>query len=282
MDKHSRYQFLTVFCLFLLLTSCAAKSVTQPASEASSTMPAATPVSSQQSQTVVSAEPKTVPPVKPVTPEPSVSITKETLSPQPQAATTPHFSEDSPIGVIQKYEDEIRSIINRYQGKTSKAAVSERDRVLGKQLRKYFDFEELARLTLSNHWSNLNTTQRQRFINTFVQLIERSFLNKTREIIAGYKVVYEDQKIEKSRAQVNSAIKKQDVDVKVAYELKRVSAKAAQIESTWKIYNVVYDNFDLLGNYKSQFNRIISQKSFNELMRTMENRLKNPAETVKL
>ena len=223
----------------------------------------------------VAAEPTTTPVPTPVVtpgPQPAKAVVAAIVAPMAVDVRTP-------IGVIRSYEVEIRGIISKYEGKKSAKQIAERDRLLGKQVRKFFDFEELARLTLQKHWSKLSAAERQRFTDIFIKLIERTYLNKTREMIAEYEVIYDDQQLGKNSAKVNSRIKKNDVDVKVAYELKQQKNGK---NVGWVIYNVIFDNLDLLSNYRSQFNRIIAQKSFAELIRVMEDRLKNPAETVKL
>jgi phospholipid transport system substrate-binding protein len=210
----------------------------------------------------------------------SASLENKTVKSAPELFAK-NWPADSPIGVIENYQTEIRSLIRKYDNKKGAAQIAERDRVLGQRVRKFFDFEELARLSISNHWSKLTKAQQQRFVSTFTKLVERSYLNKTREMIADYAVTYDNQDVKADSAKVSSIIKKKDLDVNVVYEMKHPSSKSgAKKEHSWVIYNVIFDNLDLLGNYKSQFNRIITQKSFAELLRIMEDRLKNPAETV--
>lgn len=214
----------------------------------------------------------------------STTVTPEKPTPAPSSTTVATAAKtwpsDSPIGVAQSYEAEIRSLIHKYDAKKTSKELEERDQALGRKVRKFFDFEELAKLSLGNHWATLKAPQRQKFTDIFIRLIERSYLHKTREMIADYAVVYDNQEIMGGHAKVSSTIKKDDLDVKVVYEM-RVNPQAKTASGhPWIIYNVIFDNLDLLGNYRSQFNRIISQKSFAELIRIMEQRLKNPAETV--
>jgi phospholipid transport system substrate-binding protein len=47
------------------------------------------------------------------------------------------------------------------------------------------------------------------------------------------------------------------------YRLHRVDGK-------WKIYDVVAENISLINNYRSQFNRVIVNSSFEELVKRMK------------
>jgi ABC-type transporter MlaC component len=42
------------------------------------------------------------------------------------------------------------------------------------------------------------------------------------------------------------------------------------VAEDWKVYDVVIDNVSLVNNYRSQFDRVIAQSSFEELIRMMK------------
>jgi phospholipid transport system substrate-binding protein len=51
-----------------------------------------------------------------------------------------------------------------------------------------------------------------------------------------------------------------------------INYKLRQTGGNWKVYDVVIENISLVSNYRSQFNRVIAQSSFDELMRRMRNK----------
>jgi len=53
-----------------------------------------------------------------------------------------------------------------------------------------------------------------------------------------------------------------------------IAYKAHLVSNEWKVYDVVAENISLVNNYRSQFNRVISGSSYEELLR----RLKDKAE----
>jgi phospholipid transport system substrate-binding protein len=42
------------------------------------------------------------------------------------------------------------------------------------------------------------------------------------------------------------------------------------VDEGWKIYDVVVENISLVNNYRAQFNRIIRQSSYEDLIKRIE------------
>ena len=176
---------------------------------------------------------------------------------------------NSPLAVVQEYEKDIKSILQKYKDTSTEVARKDRAGKIRSRINRFFDFAELARLSLGERWGKLNKADRTRFQSTFVKLIERSYLDKSHRLVAEYDVEYDKQTVNGKRARVNSKIKKDDLDVYIGYEMHRPS-------KSWLIYNVIFDDLNMLNNYRSQFNRVISENSFAYLIERMEDRLKNP------
>jgi phospholipid transport system substrate-binding protein len=43
-----------------------------------------------------------------------------------------------------------------------------------------------------------------------------------------------------------------------------------QKDGTWKIYDVTVEAISIIANYRNQFNRVISQKGFDQLMADLQ------------
>jgi phospholipid transport system substrate-binding protein len=79
----------------------------------------------------------------------------------------------------------------------------------------------------------------------------------------GEKVIIAGEKQDKEFAEVDTkVVTKKGEDIAVSYKLRQTSGD-------WKIYDVVIEQISLVNNYRSQFNRVIAQSSFDELMRKM-------------
>ncbi|MBI2351447.1 MAG: ABC transporter substrate-binding protein, partial [Deltaproteobacteria bacterium] len=72
-----------------------------------------------------------------------------------------------------------------------------------------------------------------------------------------------------------------DVDTKVVTRKEEefsVNYKLHLVDGGWKVYDVVVENISLVNNYRSQFNRIITTASYEELIRRMkEKQIESPA-----
>jgi len=53
----------------------------------------------------------------------------------------------------------------------------------------------------------------------------------------------------------------------------QINYKLHRVGKEWKIYDVVVENISLISNYRSQFNRIITKTSYDELVSMMRQKL---------
>jgi phospholipid transport system substrate-binding protein len=129
-----------------------------------------------------------------------------------------------------------------------------------------FDFEEMAMRSLGANWRRLKPEQRKEFVTTFTALLEKTYADQI-DLYDGQQVVYTGESIDGTYAQVDSRIiDKKGQSYLVAYRLQRVDDK-------WKIYDVVAENISVVNNYRSQFNRLLSKSSFEDLLATMKQKL---------
>jgi phospholipid transport system substrate-binding protein len=128
-----------------------------------------------------------------------------------------------------------------------------------------FDFKEMARLTLSRHWSAQPAREQEEFVRLFTELLERSYLS-TIENYAGERVTFLGESISGSYAQVRSRITTdRKVEISIDYRL-------IEKGDRWAVYDVVLDGVSLVSNYRSQFNSIIRTSSFGELLTRLRNK----------
>ena len=126
-----------------------------------------------------------------------------------------------------------------------------------------FDFNEMAMRSLGSNWRRLNPQQRSEFVSTFTALLEKTYAEQI-DLYNGQQVVYSGESIDGDYSQVDSRIiDKNGQTYSVVYRLHRVDGK-------WRIYDVVAENISLVNNYRSQFNRVITKSSFEELLKIMK------------
>ena len=123
-----------------------------------------------------------------------------------------------------------------------------------------FDFEEMAKRSLGSHWRRLNPQQQKEFVSAFTELLETTYADKI-DLYEGQQVEYIGETIDKNYAEVNTrVIGKNRQSYTVDYKLHDIGGK-------WRIYDVIAENISLVNNYRSQFNRVVVNSSFEELIK---------------
>jgi phospholipid transport system substrate-binding protein len=126
-----------------------------------------------------------------------------------------------------------------------------------------FDFPEMAKRSLGRHWRRRSQVEREEFIGLFTELLEKNYAGKIVNY-SGEKIIFTRETVEEYYAQVDSKlIGKKEQEYSVKYKLWRV-------DEGWKIYDVVVENISLVNNYRAQFNRIIRQSSYEDLIKRIE------------
>ena len=131
-----------------------------------------------------------------------------------------------------------------------------------------FDYSELSRRTLGKGWKKFSADQQAEFIALFSELLENTYADRI--------LAYTDEKIDfgdelalkKNRVEVKSAIITQDnKSVPLNYRM-------IQKNGNWRVYDVVIEGISLVQNYRSQFREILAQKSPQDLIETLKEKVK--------
>lgn len=148
------------------------------------------------------------------------------------------------------------------------APVPERSRAV--ELRRIavdlFDFDEMARRTLSRHWAGRTRAEQAEFVRLFMDLLERAYVGRI-ESYAGEKIVYLSESLDGTYAVVRSKIltTRGRSDTAVDYRLLRRDGR-------WRVYDVHIDGVSFVSTYRSEFNRVIAGSSYNALVDALRNR----------
>jgi len=144
--------------------------------------------------------------------------------------------------------------------------IPERRELLKQIIHERFDFEEMSKRSLALHWSKRSLEERKEFVSLFGELLERSYIKKI-ERYSNEKVLYIDESIEDNYAVVKTkVITNKGNEIPINYRLMKVDSK-------WLIYDVVIEGVSLIKNYRTQFNKIIRNHSYEMLVKRMKNKL---------
>jgi phospholipid transport system substrate-binding protein len=181
----------------------------------------------------------------------AVALALCAISPAPAQASTGN----SPMAVTQ-------SIVNRALKimASKKMPVVQRRRALRNVVEDHFDFTEMSRSALGYHWRRLNPDQRSRFTKLFTAFIEDAYLSKIQNY-SGQRVQFNGQtSLGQGYEQISTnIIEPGKSSIAVNYLLLNKSG-------SWKIYDVTVDAISIIANYRNQFNRVINERGFNQLM----------------
>ena len=168
--------------------------------------------------------------------------------------------------------DQIRATVDKVLGilenprLKSDARKKERRDQLRQVIYARFDFAEMAKRSLGSHWRRRTPEEQEEFVRLFTDLLERAYIDRIESYSDG-KFVYLRESVDKNYAEVDTRV------LTSKGEELSLNYKTYLVNGGWKIYDVVVENISLVNNYRSQFNRIITNSSYEELVRRMKEKL---------
>ena len=126
-----------------------------------------------------------------------------------------------------------------------------------------FDWQEIGKRALARHWQGRSPQEREEFSALFADLLERSYVGKI-DSYSGEKILYEQETVDGDQATVRSKlVTKAGTQIPIDYRMQKAGDR-------WRVYDVLIENVSLVGNYRSQFNRIIQQSGYPDLIQRLK------------
>ena len=124
-----------------------------------------------------------------------------------------------------------------------------------------FDFAAMAEKSLGNHWKDLDGMEEE-FVSAFTDFVEHSYMS-TLGSYRGEKVVYDRDRSDGESAEVDTrVVGGRGTPIKIEYKLHLTGGQ-------WMVYDAVIDDVSVVGNYRSQFARILRTASLEELIQNL-------------
>ncbi len=128
-----------------------------------------------------------------------------------------------------------------------------------------FDWTEMARRVLGQHWQARSEAERVEFVRLFTDLLERAYIGKI-ERYSGEKIRFVGESVDDDQATVRTAlVTRQGTEIPMDYRMLRRGDR-------WRIYDVVVERVGLVNNYRTQFDQILRAASYPELVRRIKER----------
>ena len=181
----------------------------------------------------------------------------------------PSAQAGEPLEVVRTAIDKAVQILKdpRLQGKDKKRERIDR---LREAVNPIFDYDEMAKRALAGHWRRRTPAEQEEFVILFRDFLERTYSDKI-DLYGGERVLFGRETIDADFAQVETTIiSLKGEEIAVVYKLRRGNGK-------WKVYDAVVENISLVNNYRSQFDRVISSASYEELIKRLREKLDSTA-----
>ena len=179
-----------------------------------------------------------------------IALVLLTLAPNAQA--------ESPKDQLQGTIDSVIKVLRTIQ---SREDIERNREPLRQILQTRFDYAAMAQQSLGNRWVDLNGKEKE-FVAVFTDFLENSYMN-TLGSYRGEKVVYDRDRMDGESAEVDTRlVGGEGTPIKIGYKLHLRSGQ-------WMVYDAVIDDVSIVGNYRSQFARVLRTASLEELLQSL-------------
>ncbi len=167
----------------------------------------------------------------------------------------------SPLQTVQSTVTELFSIV---KGEAEPYRWNQRRRDVEQVIRRHVSYYEMAQRSLGEAWTRLDDSQREEFVDLFVQILRDALANRLFEY-SDEQVVYLSEEHDQGCANVATKLWGDKVDTSVEFRLKKYSGR-------WMLYDAVIDGTSIISNYRAQFTAVIRDVSYAGLVHKMKQR----------
>jgi phospholipid transport system substrate-binding protein len=157
---------------------------------------------------------------------------------------------DDPKAVV---ETAVNGVIHVLKSRSDQSTITLADReAIRQSIKGYFDFREMAKRSLGRPWRNMDAAQRTNFVDTFRELLERSYGNRLSD--------YHDQTVEFGKVKTKGRIAIVNSEVIDTEKRTPVRYKLVHKKSGWRVYDIKVEGISMVSTFRSDFKHAVSQK----------------------
>jgi phospholipid transport system substrate-binding protein len=176
----------------------------------------------------------------------------------------------APDALVKTTVSEVLSVIKQSKDKRALHDLAE------KKVLPHFDFRQMTQLAVGRSWREASPEQRKKLEDGFRGLLVSTYTTALTETATS------DAKVDVKPA----VVKPDQTDVTVRTVAKQSGRQPVAIDyrmnrtaDGWKVYDVVVENLSLVNNYRGSFNSEISRSGIDGLIKTLEAKNKQLAES---
>ena len=170
--------------------------------------------------------------------------------------------------VTERIRNTLNKIINTLNDPELKKdeMTDQRKGALHQVLKESFDEEEFARRSLKGHWVRLSEAERKEFASVFVDLLETTYFEKIDSYAKGV-----DHFSSEDITYINEKVRGRFAVVETKVNIGnngcvRVDYRMINKNEEWVVCDLVIEGVSIVKNYRAQFNEVLANSSFNDLL----------------
>jgi phospholipid transport system substrate-binding protein len=170
----------------------------------------------------------------------------------------PNATAESPKEQLQGTVDRVIEVLRTIE---SPRDIEKNRNFLRQILLTRFDYAAMAQQSLGNRWVDLNGKEEE-FISAFADFVEHSYMSALGSY-RGEKVVYDRDRVDGASAEVATrVVGGEGAPIRIEYKLHLTGGE-------WMVYDAVVDDVSVIGNYRSQFARVLRTASLEQLIQSL-------------
>jgi phospholipid transport system substrate-binding protein len=146
-----------------------------------------------------------------------------------------------------------------------KRPIVDQSDVLVKIVSERFDFREMSKRVMGQHWRKLNAEQQEQFVGLFTNLLQYVYINKVGEYL-DKKVEFTDQRIRRDRAEVKTLLVGENNTIPVSYIM-------LLEKDNWMAYDIIIEGVSMIRNYMEQIRSVLREKQFSGLIAMLKEKI---------
>ncbi len=169
---------------------------------------------------------------------------------------------ETPGKLVMETIDRGLSVLKEPSLKGEEKKPERRQRLWG-EIAPIFNFEEMSKRALGQHWKGRTPEEKKEFVELFTTILKDAYIGKT-DTYSGEKIVFISEKQDKNYAIVRTKlVTTKGTEISVDYNMLNNPGK-------WTIYDVIIEGVSLVNNYRSQFNDIMAKSSYKVLVQKIK------------
>lgn len=174
---------------------------------------------------------------------------------------------DTPSAQLRQTLNSLLAILSDERLKAPEQAAERRAKI-SQVLSQRFAYSAMAQEALGRHWQTLSQAQQKEFVPLFSTLLEREHVQRIEKYGGSKKSVSFIDETIKSAGKAVAHVEIADPGDPTARE--DIKYRLEKRGDDWYVHDILMDDSSIVRNYRAQFDKIIRQESYDELLRRLQ------------